>query len=96
MQNPLHYTLDNDIGHPASALLTRMQTTILLSYNQPLPNIDAYLLTIDQLIGTNGANRPQQTVSIQYNEDTTPPEIVIATVTDDYTVDVYFPNPSNR
>ncbi|MCD6181800.1 MAG: S8 family peptidase [Candidatus Cloacimonetes bacterium] len=93
MQNPLHYTLDNDIGHPASALLTRMQTTILLSYNQPLPNIDAYLLTIDQLIGTNGANRPQQTVSIQYNEDTTPPEIVIATVTDDYTVDVYFSEP---
>lgn len=90
MQNPLLYSLNHQVGHPGSALLKESQSSILLSFTEPLLPYDDYQLTITALTGTNGASSPAITADVLYNEDTTPPRILQAEVTSDYCATIYF------
>jgi hypothetical protein len=49
-----HYSLDNGIGNPSSAVLAANQTEVLLTFSSDLTNMTDYTLTINRVEDQNG------------------------------------------
>ncbi len=81
--NTNHFEVNNEIGKPVSVNFINEKKGLILSFRKPFEDYDNYFINIIDLTGQTGVPFPDGYYYFEYNEDTTPPKILSATVWED-------------
>ena len=90
-----HYKVNNNVNWPVSVNFINEKTGLVISFSEPLPPFDQYLIAIDDLTGDTGVPFPDGEYQFDFKEDVVAPRILRACVVTDREVEVYFNEPLN-